>query len=86
MFVMIEHNPFNPVTQLVVSRVPVDRDAHLLTARSARQVESAAKLDPFRTEYFLYLPKPLYRRLGRVENLLQWLPLGGQYASYALKR
>lgn len=85
-FVMIEHNPINPLTQLVVSRVPIDKDAQLLSARSARRVEAAAGLNPFRTEYFLYLPRPLYKLLGRIENLLDWLPLGGQYASYALKR
>lgn len=84
-FAMIEHNPYNPLTQLVVSRVPVDRDAHLLSPRSARRVESAAGLKPYRTEYFLYLPKPLYQRLGRVEDLLDWFPFGGQYAAYALK-
>jgi len=84
-FAMIEHNPYNPVTQLVVSRVPVDKDAQLLSSRSARRVESAAGLKPFRTEYFLYLPKPLYQRAGRLENLIDWFPLGGQYAAYALK-
>jgi SAM-dependent methyltransferase len=86
MFVMIEHNPLNPVTQLVVSRVPLDKDAHLLSARAARHLTSAVGLKPFPTEYFLYFPKSIYAKLGRIENMLGWLPLGGQYASCAFKQ
>src|ERR1035438_2907108 len=29
-FCMIEHNPYNPITRLIVSRSPIDVDAHLL--------------------------------------------------------
>jgi SAM-dependent methyltransferase len=86
LFIMIEHNPLNPLTKLVVSRVPLDKDAQLLSARDACLISSAAGLRPFLTEYFLYFPKSLYATLGRVENALGWLPLGGQYASYALKQ
>jgi ubiquinone/menaquinone biosynthesis C-methylase UbiE len=85
MFVMIEHNPLNPVTKLVVSRVPLDKDAQLLSARTARSISTTAGLEPVRTEYFLYFPKSLYEKIGRVENSLIGLPLGGQYASYSLK-
>lgn len=84
-FVMIEHNPLNPVTKLVVSRVPLDKDAQLLSARAARAICSAAGLHPFSTEYFLYFPKSLYQQVGRVETMLRGFPLGGQYASYALR-
>jgi hypothetical protein len=31
-FSLIEHNPLNPVTRLIVSRTPVDGNAKLLTA------------------------------------------------------
>ena len=34
-FCLIEHNPFNPVTQIIVRRCPVDSDAELLTASTA---------------------------------------------------
>jgi len=85
-FVMIEHNPHNPVTKLVVSRVPLDKDARLLSARTARYLTAAAGLEPVLTEYFLYFPKSIYAKLGRIENMLSWLPLGGQYAFYAFKQ
>jgi hypothetical protein len=82
---MIEHNPLNPVTKLVVSRIPLDRDAQLLSASAARSIASRAELRPFRTEFFLYFPRSFYERIGRIENGLIRLPLGGQYASYALR-
>jgi SAM-dependent methyltransferase len=84
-FVMIEHNPVNPVTRLVVSKLPVDKAAQLLSAGVAQSITSAAGLQPLRTEYFLYFPKALYQRLKALEHLLGWLPLGGQYAFYAIK-
>src|SRR5262249_15621841 len=34
-FCIIEHNPLNPVTQLIVSRTPVDADAQLLRAKES---------------------------------------------------
>ena len=36
MLAIIEHNPLNPVTRAVVKRIPLDRDAQLLSAREAR--------------------------------------------------
>ncbi len=84
-FLMIEHNPLNPVTKMVVRRVPLDRDAQLLSARTARSISAAAGMTPFRTEYFLYFPKAVYEKIGRLENGLIGLPMGGQYASYSRK-
>lgn len=83
-FVMIEHNPLNPVTQWVVRNVPVDREAQLLSARAARSIASSAGLQPAGTEYFLYLPSFLYEKLRILEHSLDRLPFGGQYACYAI--
>jgi SAM-dependent methyltransferase len=82
---MIEHNPFNPVTQLIVRRTPVDADAILLTARSARRVLSGAGFQAFSTEYFLYFPESAYKYLAGVERALSWAPGGGQYAVFGQK-
>ncbi len=84
-FCMIEHNPFNPMTRFIVSRSPIDVDAHLLTAQTARRYSSAAGLRTIATEYFLYLPEKLYDKAPRFEGLLGKLPLGGQYAMFARK-
>lgn len=85
-FCMIEHNPFNPVTRLIVSRTPVDADAILLPAAEARRLAAAAGLAPLEQDYFLYFPQALYRYLGGLEAALAKLPLGGQYALFSGKR
>jgi ubiquinone/menaquinone biosynthesis C-methylase UbiE len=85
-FCMFEHNPVNPVTRLIVARCPVDRNAELLTARQASQVICSSKLETLETCYYLYLPERIFRRIGRVETLLQRWPFGGQFAVFGLKR
>jgi len=82
---IIEHNPFNPVTRLIVSRTPVDADAQLLRAGISEGLFTAAGLRNPETTYFLYFPEKLYRRLSSVEAALAWLPMGGQYAAFARK-
>ena len=79
---IIEHNPFNPVTRLIVSRTPVDANAILLRSGEVRRLFRAAGLDAGAPRYFLYLPEPAYRVIGFVERLLSKVPLGGQYAVF----
>ncbi|MCO6456393.1 MAG: class I SAM-dependent methyltransferase [Pirellulaceae bacterium] len=81
---IFEHNPWNPVTQLIVSRTPVDRDAQLLTSGTARRLLRQAGLRDQGCTYFLYLPEVLYRSLGFLEQLGTKVPLGGQYAAFGL--
>jgi SAM-dependent methyltransferase len=82
---LIEHNPFNPVTRIIVSRTPVDADAILLPASEAWALATDAGLVPLEQDYFLYFPQALYRYLGRVEMALAKVPLGGQYAVFSRK-
>ena len=84
-FCMIEHNPYNPITRLIVSRTPVDAGAHLLTRRQAAAYSRQAHMPPVESSYFLYLPETLYAKLPAAESLLRKLPLGGQYALFARK-
>jgi len=84
-FCMIEHNPFNPATQLIVKRCPVDRDARLLTAHSARHYTGDAGFRYLETQYFLYFPETLYNRMAGAERLLRSVPFGGQFAIFAQK-
>jgi SAM-dependent methyltransferase len=84
-FCMIEHNPFNPATRLIVSRSPLDVDAHLLSAGQARHYADLGGLRHIESQFFLYLPEKLYTRMGRWEGLLKKVPLGGQYAMFARK-
>ena len=82
-FCIIEHNPLNPVTRIIVSRTPVDEDAILLTAGSTRSLMRRAGFQPHKTEYFLYFPERLYKTCGHLEGLMRRLPLGGQYAVFS---
>lgn len=84
-FCLIEHNPFNPVTQLIVRRTPVDANARLLTARSAGRLVRAAGMQVQETQYFLYFPERFYARLASLEAKLSSVPLGGQYALFCKK-
>jgi SAM-dependent methyltransferase len=84
-FCMIEHNPFNPVTRLIVNRCPVDVDAHLLMARSARRYARSVGLKHLETQYFLYLPEKIYAKIPRMERYCTKLPFGGQYATFSMK-
>jgi SAM-dependent methyltransferase len=85
-FAIIEHNPLNPVTRLIVSRTPVDAGAILLPSGEAARLMTSAGLLPNKPYYFLYLPMRLYNHGGRhLEALLTRLPLGGQYAVFGTK-
>ncbi len=84
---IIEHNPFNPATQIVVRRTPVDENAQLLSARTARGLLTRAGLsENQRTTYFLYFPQNIYRKIGAIEALLEKVPAGGQYAAFGRKK
>ena len=83
---MIEHNPYNPVTQFAVSRIPVDENAKLLSARTAlRLMSDAGLVEKQRVSYFLYLPKSIYRKAKGIESSLSRIPFGGQYAAFSCK-
>jgi SAM-dependent methyltransferase len=84
-FCMIEHNPFNPATQLIVKRTSIDSDAILLRSSEARRTTKRAGLVPREQRYFLYFPQSLYRYFKRWERALRSVPLGGQYALFAEK-
>ncbi len=82
---MIEHNPLNPVTRVLVRRTPVDSDAVLLPGGEARQLTRRAGFTHLQQDYFLYFPQSVYRNVGRLENVLAIVPLGGQYAVFSAK-
>lgn len=80
---IVEHNPWNPVTQTIVKRCPVDVDAELHTARETSTLLQAAGFQSLSTDYFLYLPEKMFHQLGFLEGILRRLPFGGQYALLA---
>lgn len=81
-FAIVEHNPWNPATRLIVSRTPVDADAILLPHSETRLLLEDNGFSIDSTSYFLYLPQKLYYRAAVIERLLHRVPLGGQYAIF----
>jgi SAM-dependent methyltransferase len=71
---ILEHNPLNPATRLVVSRCEFDEDAILLGRRESERLLSGAALVPAEKAYILFFPfrNDFERRLAR-------LPFGAQY-------
>ena len=81
-FSIIEHNPYNPVTRLIVSRTPVDADAQLLTTKETKRLLSTSISQVLANRYFLFLPERL-RFLTPIEDRMRAMPFGGQYAVFA---
>lgn len=80
---IIEHNPYNPITRLIVSRTPIDADAILLPPQETRDLFRSCDLKIDHQSYFLYFPESLYSSLRLLEAMLTKIPLGGQYAVFA---
>ena len=82
-FCVIEHNPLNPITRLIVSRTPVDADARLLGAGETRNLLCKAGGKILKTEYFLLFPQRIHKYLAFIEDWMAPAPVGGQYAVFA---
>jgi SAM-dependent methyltransferase len=78
LFSFWENNPWNPGTRLVMSRIPFDRDAILVSAREARRLARAGGFEVLSTHFLFVFPKML-SGLRRLERPLSSLPLGAQY-------
>lgn len=75
---LCEHNPWNPLTRLVVNRCELDRDAVLLPLGESKRRLAAAGLGKVRSRYIHFFPWRGALWQGS-ERLLAPLPLGGQY-------
>ncbi len=82
-FCIIEHNPLNPVTRVIVSRAPVDADARLLSSKQARFLLTSSGCEILETRFFLLFPERLHQFTRPFEDSLYRLPLGGQFAVFA---
>ena len=82
--VIIEHNPLNPLTRLIVSRCEFDRDAILLSSRESTDLLFGAGLMRPELRHILFFP--WRTRLWRaVESMVSSLPFGAQYCVSATK-
>jgi len=77
--VVFEHNPFNPMTRLIVKRAEIDKDATLLYPAEIQQRFNRLSLANCVLEYLMFFP-PNIKMLNNLEKYLRWCPLGAQYA------
>jgi SAM-dependent methyltransferase len=83
---VFEHNPYNPITQKMVSNCVFDWDAALLNRKqSCALLNTNTDLEITHAGYTLFFPHFL-RWLRFIEPALTWLPLGGQYYVIATKK
>jgi SAM-dependent methyltransferase len=76
-----EHNPFNPVTRLLVSICPFDKDARLLTFSATRTLFEANSYRYVQHAYVNVFP-PRWQQAGllaAIEKKLERVPVGSQY-------
>lgn len=76
--IVFEHNPYNPFTRLAVRLCPFDRDARLLTLRTAMTLMRGTQLRVLLWNYIVFFPRFL-RSFRGLERRMGWLPLGAQY-------
>lgn len=79
LFVLFEHNPWNPLTVRAVNTCPFDENAVLINAPQMTKRLEAAGWRSVKTRYRLFFPA-LASALRPAEKLMTWLPLGGQYS------
>jgi SAM-dependent methyltransferase len=84
LFSVWENNPLNPGARYVMSRIPFDRDAIMVTAAEARRLLRAARFEVLRTDFLFIFPRML-RCLRGIERYVSRLPLGAQYQVLARK-
>lgn len=76
--VVFEHNPYNPLTRLAVSRCEFDQDAVLLEKRETRRLLEESSLSVADARYILFFPWD-GPGVSRLEHTLGRVPLGAQY-------
>ena len=78
LFALWENNPWNPGARYVMSRIPFDRDAIVLSPIETRRLVRESGFEILRVDFLFFFPGFL-SFLRVVEPLMSNLPLGGQY-------
>jgi SAM-dependent methyltransferase len=76
--VVIEHNPFNPLTRIAVGRCAFDKGAVLLTQSSLARLLTQAGMKAVEQRYIIFTTSDR-PRVRAFERSLSWLPFGAQH-------
>jgi SAM-dependent methyltransferase len=77
-FAFWENNPWNPGTQLIMHKVPFDREAVKISIHEAKRLLGAAGFVVEEVVTSFFFPRSL-RRLRGLERWILKMPIGGQY-------
>lgn len=84
-FVVFEHNPYNPLTRHVVNSCIFDENAELITAKDFKDKLVQTGFENISVKYRIFFPHIL-KNIRFLEKWLSWLPLGAQYYMVGSKR
>lgn len=84
LFALFENNPWNPGTQLVMSRIPFDRDAIKISPPETEGMLRAGGFEMVTMDFLFFFPRTM-AWFRRFESRLCKLPLGAQYLALARK-
>ena len=76
--VVFEHNPLNLLTRLAVNNCEFDKDAVLLRKKKVERLFSISGFEIIDSSFILFFPFK-YNLFRKIENAINWLPLGAQY-------
>jgi 2-polyprenyl-3-methyl-5-hydroxy-6-metoxy-1,4-benzoquinol methylase len=77
-FFIFEHNPYNPLTRMVVKSSILDRFASLIKTKDMAVLLSSVGIYTIEKKYIVFFPKVL-KLFRPLEPLLGSLPIGAQY-------
>lgn len=78
---IFEHNPYNPLTRIVVRDCPFDKGVVLLSHRETAALFRHAGVAVLETRFIIFVP-PRLSLLRGIEKYLAALPLGAQYGVF----
>jgi ubiquinone/menaquinone biosynthesis C-methylase UbiE len=79
-FYIFEHNPVNPVTQLIVKTCIFDKKAKLLLPFHFKRYFHDSRMSILKIKYLLFFPRyGIFKRFFTFEEYLWKLPFGAQY-------
>ena len=81
---IFEHNPYNPITQKMVSSCIFDQDAQLISRNNMEKMINILPFEILTSKYSLFFPE-IFSRWRTIEQHIGWIPFGGQYFILAEK-
>ncbi len=83
-FLVYEHNPWNPMTRWAVERCVFDKDAILVSRGYAVSWLQANRFSEVQSEFLFSLP-PVSERMLQLDKIFRRLPSGAQYVAFGRK-